>query len=396
MARKRGQNEGSIFKRKDGLWAAQVTIQGRHVSKYFKTQREARDWVTETRLQIDGGLTLTGAQVGLDTYLREWLEAHKLRVRPKTAFQYNQILEQHIIPTLGRLKLKDLRPEHIQNLYSLKIKAGISERTVLMIHAVIHRALEQAMKLGLVGRNAADAVTRPRFKRKEMKTLNDSQVRSFLSLLTGTRNDAFFWVAISTGLRQGELLGLKWADLDWRNRSIHVQRQVQRLAQGGLGFSEPKSDAGNRSVVLGKAVMEKLRAHIAIQDMEKSFAGKSWQEFDLIFPSTKGTPLDHRNIFRTFKDLLKQAGLPDIRFHDLRHTAATLMFKQGVHPKVVQERLGHSDIALTLNTYSHVMPSMQDDAADLIDEILVPIKVDDELKASSENESKKPTPKNEE
>jgi integrase len=168
------------------------------------------------------------------------------------------------------------------------------------------------------------------------------------------------------------------------------------LAQGGLGFSEPKSDAGNRSVVLGKAVMEKLRAHIAIQDMEKSFAGKSWQEFDLIFPSTKGTPLDHRNIFRTFKDLLKQAGLPDIRFHDLRHTAATLMFKQGVHPKVVQERLGHSDIALTLNTYSHVMPSMQDDAADLIDEILVPIKVDDELKASSENESKKPTPKNEE
>ena len=110
MARKRGQNEGSIFKRKDGLWAAQVTIQGRHVSKYFKTQRDARDWVTETRLQIDGGLTLTGAQVGLDTYLREWLEAHKLRVRPKTAFQYNQILEQHIIPTLGRLKLKDLRP----------------------------------------------------------------------------------------------------------------------------------------------------------------------------------------------------------------------------------------------------------------------------------------------
>ena len=398
MAKKRGHGEGSIFKRQDGLWVAQVTIQGKHVNKYFKSQREARDWVNETRLQIDGGLTLTGAQVSFDSYMREWVEAHKLRVRSKTAFQYNQIIEQHILPTLGKIKLKDLRPEHIQHLYSAKLKDGVSERSVLMIHAVIHRALEQAVKLGLIGRNAADAVTRPRFKRKEMKTLNDTQVRSFLSMLEGTRNDALFWMAISTGLRQGELLGLKWSDIDWRNRHLQVQRQLQRLKEG-IGFTEPKSDAGKRTIVLGKAMMEKLRKHIEIQDLEKSLAGSRWQEFDLIFSSTIGTPFEPRNLFRIYKELLKQAGLPDIRFHDLRHTAATLMFKQGVHPKVVQERLGHSDISLTLNTYSHVLPSMQDDAADLIDELLVPIKLDPNLNKSKgtgvPNESLEPeTPQN--
>jgi integrase len=195
-------------------------------------------------------------------------------------------------------------------------------------------------------------------------------------------------MAISTGLRQGELIGLKWSDIDWRNRHLQVQRQLQRLKEG-IGFTEPKSDAGKRTIVLGKAMMEKLRKHIEIQDLEKSLAGSRWQENDLIFSSTIGTPFEPRNLFRIYKELLKQASLPDIRFHDLRHTAATLMFKQGVHPKVVQERLGHSDIALTLNTYSHVLPSMQDDAADLLDELLVPIKIDSDMKASSENEEKK-------
>jgi integrase len=195
-------------------------------------------------------------------------------------------------------------------------------------------------------------------------------------------------MAISTGLRQGELIGLKWSDIDWRNRHLQVQRQLQRLKEG-IGFTEPKSDSGKRTIVLGKAMMEKLRKHIEIQDLEKSLAGSRWQENDLIFSSTIGTPFEPRNLFRIYKELLKQASLPDIRFHDLRHTAATLMFKQGVHPKVVQERLGHSDIALTLNTYSHVLPSMQDDAADLLDELLVPIKIDSDMKASSENEEKK-------
>jgi integrase len=189
------------------------------------------------------------------------MEAHKLRIRSKTAFRYNQIVQQHIIPALGNIKLKDLRPDQIQWMYSEKLKEGKSERTVLMIHAVLHRAFEQAMKWGLIWRNPVDAVTRPRFKRKEMKIYTDDQVRVLLSFVKGTRTEALYWMAVSNGLRQGEMLGLKWSDIDWRNHRIHVQRQVQRTAQEGLVFSEPKSAAGNRTIVLDKMMLEILRAH---------------------------------------------------------------------------------------------------------------------------------------
>ncbi|MCX6083291.1 MAG: site-specific integrase [Chloroflexi bacterium] len=380
MSQKRGQNEGSIYKRKDGRWTAQVTIEGKHILKYFKTRRECRDWVDSTRNQIDNGLTLQGAQTTLATYMADWLITVNTTVRPKTIFQYEQIFRQHIAPTLGNIKLKDLRPDQIQALYNAKLKSGVSARSVIMIHAVLHRALNHALKMGMIGRNPVDAVTRPKFKHKEMNTFDENQVRSLLSVVQGTRSDALYYIAITTGMRQGELLGLKWSDIDWRNRSIHVQRQVQRTSKGGLGFCEPKSEAGKRTIVLGRTVFDKLRAQIDILEKEKAEAGDKWQEFDLIFPSTVGTPLDHRNVYRDYKEILNVAGLPDLRFHDLRHTAATLMFKQGVHPKVVQERLGHADITLTLNTYSHVLPSMQDEAAEKMDEMLNIIDVSKELK----------------
>jgi integrase len=304
-------------------------------------------------------------------------------VRPKTIFQYEQIFRQHIAPTLGNIKLKDLRPDQIQALYNAKLKSGTSARSVIMIHAVLHRALNHALKMGMIGRNPVDAVTRPKFKRKEMKTLDENQVRSLLSAVRGTRFDATYYLEISTGLRLGELLGLKWSDLDWKNQNIHIQRQLQRLPDG-LAFSEPKTAKGRREIALGKAVIEKLRGHIAIQDQERKDAGKLWLENDLIFASSIGTPMDPSNLYHLFKKLLKDLGLPDLRFHDLRHTAATLMLKQGIHPKIVQERLGHSDISMTLNTYSHVLPTMQDEAAEKMDEILNIIEVSDQLKKIEE------------
>ena len=388
MPRKRGQNEGSIFQRKDGLWVAQVTVQGKHVGKYCKTQREARDWLKETLSQIDSGMSLAAARTTLEEYLEEWLTTYKTSVRPKTIQQYSQIVHQHIIPSLGGIKLKDLRPDQIQVLYNAKLNAGVSTRTVIYIHAVLHRSLELALKWGLIGRNPVDVVTRPKFRRKEMQTLNDDQVRAFLSCAKGTRLDVLFWIAISTGMRQGEILGLKWSDLDWVARKLHVQRQVQRLPGKGLVFSEPKSAAGRRVVVLSQMTIEKLRAHLDLQQREQILAGNKWIDNDLIFPSTIGTPLDHRNLYREFKAILKRAGTPEIRFHDLRHTAATLMLQQGVHPKVVQERLGHADIALTLNTYSHVLPSMQEEAAEKLDNILVPIEVSEEFQKVKEEISR--------
>ncbi|MGA7607934.1 MAG: site-specific integrase [Anaerolineales bacterium] len=213
-----------------------------------------------------------------------------------------------------------------------------------------------------------------------MKTLTDSQVRVFLSAARGLRHEALFWMAVFTGLREGELFGLKWSDLDWQTKHLKVQRQLQRLQGKGMVFTAPKTAAGKRMLVLSTATVAKLREHLDRQQNEKVTAGDKWQENDLIFPSTLGTPIDPSNMYKDFKETLKSSNLPDIRFHDLRHTAATLMLQQGTHPKIVQERLGHSDISLTLNTYSHVLPSMQEDAAEKMDEILIPIEVSEEFK----------------
>jgi integrase len=387
MSRKRGQGEGSLFKRKDGLWVAQVTMEGKHISKYFKLQSKASKWLHNIRTQIQDGLTLAGEQTTLKDFLEQWLRAYASSVRPNTFRSYAGVIHHHILPALGNIKLKDLRIDQIQILYNNETANGMSPKMVQYIHSVLRRALNFGLRWGLLVRNPAIGAIRPKSSKVEMKTLNSDQVRVFLSAAKGTRNEALFWVAVSTGLREGEILGLKWSDLDWKTKHLQIKRQVQRLKGEGLVLVEPKSSAGKRMVVLSSATMAVLQKHLNYQQDEKLIAKNNWQENDLIFPSTLGTPLDPSRMNKDFKNTLKKAGLPDIRFHDLRHTAATLMLQQGTHPKIVQERLGHSDISLTLNTYSHVLPSMQEEAAEKMDEILVPIEVSDELKKIGE-----PTP----
>jgi integrase len=198
-------------------------------------------------------------------------------------------------------------------------------------------------------------------------------VQTLLLAVRGTRYEALYLLAVTTGLREGELLGLKWSDLDWITRNLSIQRQLQRLSGQGMVFSEPKSASGRRVIALGSATIEKLREHYKHQQLERLAAGERWIENDLIFPTIIGTPNEGSNLIRSFKSLLRASNLPIIRFHDLRHTAATLMLQQGIHPKVVQERLGHSQISLTLDTYSHVLPNMQEEAAEKIDELIIPV-----------------------
>jgi len=375
MAKKRGQNEGTIYKRKNGNWAAQVSIQGRRLTKYTKTQSEARTCLRTTLNQVDNGITFLGAQMQLGKYLEQWLVTVKTSVRPKTYEQYRQIVTGYIVPILGHIKLKDVRPDHVQSLYNTKLKSGTSNRTVRMIHAVIHRALNQAFKMGIITRNPSDVVIKPKLIKKEMKTLTDTQVQTLLLAARGTRYEGLYLLAVTTGLREGELLGLKWSDLDWVTRHLSVQRQLQRLSGQGLVFSEPKSASGRRVIALGSATIEKLREHYKHQQVERLAAGEQWIENDLIFPTIIGTPSDGSNFIRNFKSLLHANNMPIIRFHDLRHTAATLMLQQGIHPKVVQERLGHSQVSMTLDTYSHVLPNMQEEAAEKIDELIIPVAI---------------------
>jgi integrase len=254
-----------------------------------------------------------------------------------------------------------------------------SQRTVVMIHNVLHHALRRALQLGLVTRNSANAVIKPKLKRIEMKVLDEIQVRSLLMSAKGSHMEALLRLAVTIGMREGELIGLKWADLDSAGRKIHIQRQIQRIKRQGLAFFSPKTAKSRRLVAIGAATIEKLREQLDRQQLERMFAGTKWVENDLIFANRIGKPMEPANLLKLFKELLVKANLPDIRIHDLRHTAATFMLLQEVHPSIVQERLGHSDISLTLNTYSHVLPSMQESAAEKMDELVTLTEVGKEL-----------------
>ena len=386
MAR-RAAGEGSVFKR-GNRWVAQVGPVKNRETKYFDTQREANEWRQKRNEQRRQGLNISGSKVPLSKFLDDWLIVVKTSVRPNTYAQYTQIVHQHINPSLGGILLRDLQPHQVQKLYTDKLAEGTSPRTTRLIHSVLHAALNHALKLGLVIRNVSDAVTLPKVSHKEMKVLDDYEVRLLIQTAECTQMEALFWIAITTGMRIGEILGLKWKDFDRNSGNIQIKRQVQRRKGEGLVFCPPKSASGVRVIKLGKMTVEKLIEHRNKQHQERMLAGEKWQDYDLIFTSPIGTPLDVSNVHKVYKSCLKAAGLPNIRFHDLRHTAATLMLQQGINPKVVQERLGHSDISLTLNTYSHVLPSMQEEAAEKMDELLTLIEVSDELKKIKEPEKR--------
>lgn len=322
----------------------------------------------------------------LAEYLVEWLKSATPTIRANTAKQYESIVRLHLIPLLGSIKLMDLRPDQVQAFYNAKQASGTSVRNVRMIHSVLHRALNRALQLGLLGRNPSQPVTKPRLRKKEMSTLTDVQVRTLLMVAKDWNNGALYHLAVTTGLRQGEILGLKWADLDWNEKKLHIRRQLQHVCGTGYVFTEPKSASGTRTVVLGLSTFTKLKEHYKIQQQKKLELKDQWKENDLIFPSSIGTPLDHRNLYREYKALLAEAGLPSIRFHDLRHTAASLMLQENIHPKILQEMLGHSDISLTLGTYSHILPGIQRDAANKLDDLLSLTDISEQLKPKNDSQ----------
>ncbi|MDP9350038.1 MAG: site-specific integrase, partial [Chloroflexota bacterium] len=254
----------------------------------------------------------------------------------------------------------------IQKLHADLQKQDKSRSTVERVHRVLHNALNQALAWGYIHRNVASVVHPPTPQAHKLRTLTPEQVRRLLDTARGTRWEALLMLAIATGMRQGELLGLKWEDIDFEMGTLRVQRQ---LAKGRV-FTEPKTRTARRAINLPRTTVAVLQAHRQRQRQERQSVGTDWADQDLVFCTHQGTPLNARNVIRDFKILLERARLPDIRFHDLRHTAATLMLLQGVAAKVVQGRLGHSQISLTLDTYSHLLPTMDREAANALDELL--------------------------
>jgi len=374
MAKRRTKKEGSIWRDKN-KWRAAVIVDGKRVTRNFNTKIECSAWIKEAQSQIERGMTHQKANVTLGDFILQWLEIHKTTLATKTALQYEQLVQNYIVPQIGKIKLRELRLDRVEAHYIALQENGLGSRSVRFVHAILHKSLNDAIRRGYVGYNAAQGAIKPRSEMKEMIFLDTDEVLQFLITTQESPYNALYTLAIKTGMRKGELLALKWSDLNWQSGTILVQRQVQRIKGQGLEFRPPKTRAGRRAIQLGEKTLETLRKQLERCKLLKSVEGDNWKEINLIFPSTVGTPLGGSNISRDFKKQLKKAGIKNIRFHDLRHTAASLMLNNGVPVLVVSKILGHSKTSTTLDIYGHLIPTMQENAARIMDEIVTPIPV---------------------
>jgi integrase len=367
--RKRGNGEGSIYRRKDGRWVGQYLVYTSKGPKYRyiygKTRADVSKKLTKAMADRDGGLVFDAGALTVGEYLGRWLsDSIRGTVRISTFERHEQIIRGHLTPALGRVKLKTLTPAHVRSLHREKLDSGLSPATVRKIHSTLHKALSQAVADGLIPRNAAD-VKAPRPAPEEMRPLSETEARTFLEAAREAedRFEALYILAITTGLRRGELLGLRWDDADLERGTLRVGRALVREG-GRYVVGETKTKRGRRRVNLTPRTVAALKAHRRQQLEERVRNSGLYDDRGLIFATNVGTPLNPENLVkRSFKPLLAKAELPEIRFHDLRHTCATLLLGRSVHPKIVQELLGHATIAMTLDTYSHYLPSMGDQAS---------------------------------
>lgn len=371
---RRGNGEGSKpVERKNtdgdviGYVAALRTQDGKRKYVYGKTQKEVRTKLAEVRRAHEDGRLVVGKAQKVGDYLDAWLEAKRRRVRPTTVDAYRLSVER-LRPHIGHLKLSTLRPEHIETAYTELLK-GLGPRSVEQTHAVLKTALRAAVKRGLLGANPLEHVTPPRPPRAEMKVLTPEQVETLLQSTQGTDRHPLWAVLVTTGMRIGEATALRWEDIDWDAGTLAIRRTVHNVVGQGLQFGEPKTERSRRRIELAPGAVAALRLQQDLQEWARRIAGAKWEEHGLVFPNTIGKPMDPGTVSDDLRAALKAAGLPRIRTHDLRHTAATYLLSQGVHPKVVQELLGHSTVTLTLNTYSHVLPSLHKEVASHMDRL---------------------------
>lgn len=362
MPGRRGNNEGTIRKRGDGRWEARLSLEnGKSKAFYGKTRAEVAERLSQALHEQRQGLPPGDGKQTLGQYLTAWYETVKPQVRLSTYRRYGDYVNRHLVPGLGRHPLAKLNAQHLQLFYARKIEEGLSPTTVHNLHGVLHRALADAVRLGLVPRNVTELARPPRKASHEMRTLSPAEVRRFLAVVQGDRFEALYILALSTGMREGELLGLRWQDVDLARAVLQVRMNVQETL-GRYILAETKTAHSRRSIGLIGPAVAALRRHWERQQVERASMGGLYDAtLDLVFPNGYGRLMIPHNITkRSFKRHLEAAGLPrSVRFHDLRHTAATLLLSSGVNVKVVSEMLGHADVGITLRVYAHVLPHMQ-------------------------------------
>ena len=369
---------GSIVKRGKNSWSVivdlgrdPVTGKRRQLWRSVKgSKRDAQVVLTQLLHQRDTGVDAPPGKTTVGEFLQLWLQTYAApNTAPKTYERYEQLMRVHVVPLLGNIPLSKLRPLHIQGVYQRVREMGRSARTALHCHRVLKQALGHALKWQLLARNPAEAVDPPRPERHEMPSFTSDEVRRLLSAADQTPHGPLVYVAVMTGLRMGELLGLRWRDVDLDAGRISVRQTCQWLPKRGFIFRQPKTYRSARPVSVADRVVERLRQQRMRQAEERLAAGSAYDNNDLVFANAVGIPIHPNRLREAWARIGVQAGLR-LRFHDLRHIHASLLLQQGVHPKVVSERLGHSTVAVTLDIYSHVVPSLQVEAASQLEELL--------------------------
>ncbi|MED0736727.1 tyrosine-type recombinase/integrase [Aneurinibacillus thermoaerophilus] len=339
----------------------------------FKTKKEAEKACAEMIAQIENGEFFETSKDSFAVFLQQWLDnAAKQTTRATTFDGYKRTIHHRIIPAIGHLKLADIKPIHIQKFYTQLVEEDLSSEYIRFIHSILRSAFNTALKWQLVSKNIMSNVEVPKLKRKEKGIWTLEQAQQFLNYAKekGTRRYIVYLLAIYTGMRRGEIFGLRWKDVDLENGKISINQTLSWVSGQGLIFQEAKTKRSHRSISISDFVVQELKNHKLQQRKEKLRIGEAYNDQDLVVASAYGNPMNPRGVTDYFRKLTVEAGLPVIRFHDLRHTHATIMLKLGEHPKIVSERLGHSNIQMTLNLYSHVTPDMQKDASHRFEEAM--------------------------
>jgi integrase len=375
---------GHIRRRGTRSWAVVVDLgrgpDGKRQQRWHSvkgSRADAEGALVRLLRSLQTGEYVEPSKLTVKFYLERWLADYaKPNTSGKTYERYSEIVNANLMPALGHHKLTKLQPLHIQAVYTEALKrgrrsgkGGLSPRTVLHIHRVLHQALNQAVRWQLLIRNPASAVEPPRPQSTEMQVLTETQTARMLALAGGTDLYVPILLAVTTGMRRGEILALTWQDFDPKSGHLTVTKSLEQTKEG-LTVKAPKTAKGRRTIPLPAITVQALKRHKAEQGRRRLRLGGLYQELGLICAGSSGSHQEPDSFSQRFQIFLKRTDLPRIRLHDLRHTHATQLLKQGVHPKVVAERLGHSSITITLDTYSHVVPGLQEDAARQLDRVL--------------------------
>lgn len=371
--------QGHIRSRGKGTWEVSLELprdavsgkRRRRIISVKGLRRDAERILVDAINKRDTGFDLNPHRLTVAQYLDRWLADDAENCLARSTFtRYQGIIANHLKPAFGALRLMDLRPAHIQNAYAQWLRDGLSASTVLQHHHILHKSLAQAIKWQLLQVNPSAAVTLPKRERLEMRSLSPNEVGQLLSACEDPDLETLLTVALETGMRQGELLALTWAAVDLRQGDIQVLRSARYYPGEGIVTGPTKTHRSRRHISIANATVDQLRRHRASQNEVRLALGPAWADNDLVFPGPFGEPYPARDLSRHFARLVRTAGLEPLRFHDLRHTAATLMLRSGIGPKTVSDRLGHATVAFTLDTYAHVLPDVQKDAAEALSNLI--------------------------